>query len=66
LGELGDDRAIPLITSFLSHPDWQIRYRVAQALERFDLSLGRSALEVLSQDPLEQVAQEAQRILNGG
>ena len=65
MGELGDDRAIPLITSFLSHPDWQIRYRLAQALERFDLSLGRSALEVLSQDPLEQVAQEAQRVLSG-
>jgi len=63
LGELGDERAIPLITSFLSHPDWQIRYRVAQALERFDRSLVYSALEVLSQDSLEQVAQEAQRIL---
>ncbi|MEY2977141.1 MAG: hypothetical protein RLZZ435_1280 [Cyanobacteriota bacterium] len=63
LGELGDTRAIPLITSFLSHPDWQIRYRVIQALEHFDPTLGREAVEVLSQDPLEQVAQEAQRVL---
>jgi len=63
LGELKDTRAIPLIISFLSHPDWQIRHRVAQALEHFQRSSVQAALETLAQDPQESVAQEAQRIL---
>jgi HEAT repeat protein len=66
LGELGDERGIALITSFLSHPDWQIRYRVTQALERFERSAVAQALEILSQDGVEQVAQEAQRVLSSG
>ncbi|HEY9908421.1 MAG TPA: HEAT repeat domain-containing protein, partial [Thermosynechococcaceae cyanobacterium] len=32
LGELGDDRAVPLLVPFAASPDWQIRFRVAQAL----------------------------------
>ncbi|MEB3230285.1 MAG: HEAT repeat domain-containing protein, partial [Leptolyngbyaceae bacterium] len=31
LGELGDRRAIPLLIEQISHADWQVRYRVAQA-----------------------------------
>ena len=64
LGELGDVRGIPLITSFISHPDWQIRYRSAQALSRFERNESIvEALQVLAQDEMEQVALEAQRIL---
>ncbi|MBD1938197.1 phycobilisome degradation protein NblB [Microcoleus sp. FACHB-68] len=58
-GELGDQRAIPLLTPFATHDDWQIRYRVAQALTRFGGSDTRSTLESLANDDVEQVAQEA-------
>lgn len=64
LGELGNPDAIPLLTSFLSHPDWQIRYRLTHALERFGDPVVQTALETLAQDSVEQVAQEAQRILD--
>lgn len=63
LGELGDDRAIPLLTPYVESSDWQIRYRVVQALGHIKGSEARSALETLAQDPVEQVAQEAQNSL---
>lgn len=59
LGEFGDRRAIDLLTPYASHPDWQIRYRVAQAFARLGGSEARQTLEVLAQDEVEQVAQEA-------
>jgi HEAT repeat protein len=34
LGELGDVRAVPLLTPYATNPDWQIRYRLVQALSR--------------------------------
>ena len=58
-GELGDKRAIPLLTPFATHEDWQIRYRVAQALTRLGGSDTRSTLESLANDEVDQVAQEA-------
>lgn len=58
-GELGDTRAIPLLTPFATHDDWQIRYRVAQALTRLGGSDTRSTLESLANDEVDQVAQEA-------
>jgi len=63
LGELGDTRAIPLIISYTSHPDWQIRYRVVQALSRFDSPEVRLALDVLAKDDVEEVATAAQDYL---
>ncbi len=63
LGELGDDRAVTLILPFLSNPDWQIRYRLVQALSRLNGPSVRSALEALAQDDVAQVAQEAQNVL---
>lgn len=63
LGELGDDRAVPLLTPFAQNSDWQIRYRVAQALSRFDSPEARSTLELLAQDEMEQIAQEARNSL---
>lgn len=64
LGELGDDRAVHLLIPYATHPDWQIRHRVAQALSRLHGSDVRSALEMLAKDDLEQVADEAKRALN--
>ncbi|UBF27689.1 HEAT repeat domain-containing protein [Kovacikia minuta CCNUW1] len=65
LGELGDDRAVQLLMPFASSPDWQIRYRVMQALCRLDGNASRSALEVFAQDEVEQIAQEAKNYLAG-
>ncbi|NET51223.1 MAG: HEAT repeat domain-containing protein [Merismopedia sp. SIO2A8] len=59
LGELGDRRAIPLLSQHAEHPDWQVRYRVAQALGHFDGPEVVSALTQLSKDPMTQIADEA-------
>ncbi|WP_088890710.1 phycobilisome degradation protein NblB [Leptolyngbya ohadii] len=63
LGELGDDRAVQLLLPYISDPDWQTRYQVAKALSRFDSPEVRSALEQMSHDEMEAVAQEAQTYL---
>lgn len=59
MGELGDTRAIPLIIPFATHSDWQIRYRVVQALHHLGPETSRSTLETLAQDEIEQVASQA-------
>lgn len=59
LGELGDVRAVPLIIPYATNSDWQMRYRVAQALGNLGTSEAQSALEALVNDPVEAVAQEA-------
>lgn len=64
LGELGDTRAVPLLIPFATNSDWQIRYRLAQALNRLGGSQARSTLEKLANDEVEQVAQEAKRSMN--
>jgi HEAT repeat protein len=64
LGELGDDRAVPLLLPLITDPDWQVRHRVAQALGHFDRPETRTALENLSHDEVEAVAQQAQDFLN--
>ncbi|KAM3090008.1 phycobilisome degradation protein NblB [Phormidesmis sp. 146-35] len=63
LGELGDLRAVGILMPYVSNPDWQIRYRVVQAMSAFDSPEARSALETLSQDQVEQVAQQAKTVL---
>jgi HEAT repeat protein len=63
MGELGDIRAIPLLIPFANHQDWQIRYRLAQALGRLDTTEAQSILEQLATDEIEQVAQEAKNNL---
>lgn len=63
LGELGDERAIQLLIPFATSSDWQIRYRVVQALAHLNGSTARSTLETLAQDAMEQVAQEARNYL---
>lgn len=65
LGELADPRAIPLILPYAQNSDWQIRYRVAQALRHFsNHDPVKATLTTLAQDEIDQVAQEAQRSLN--
>ncbi|MBW4464800.1 MAG: HEAT repeat domain-containing protein [Pegethrix bostrychoides GSE-TBD4-15B] len=67
LGELGDERAVTLLLPYVSDPDWQVRYRVTQALSHFThaemAAEIKSALERLSQDEYEPIAQEAKLYL---
>lgn len=63
LGELGDERAVQLLVPFATNADWQIRYRVVQALAHLSGTTARSTLETLAQDSMEQVAQEARNYL---
>ncbi|NJK70406.1 MAG: HEAT repeat domain-containing protein [Microcoleus sp. CSU_2_2] len=59
LGELGDKRALPLLLPYVSNADWQVRYRVAQALVRLGGEQAEAALKILAKDEVEQVALEA-------
>jgi HEAT repeat protein len=59
LGELGDRRAIPVLASFRSHPDWQIRHRVAQSLTQLGGDEIRALLEPMTQDSVAPVAEAA-------
>lgn len=63
LGELGDRRAVPLLLPYVSHHDWQIRYRLVRALSQFKDAETQAALQQLATDEAEQVAQEAQATL---
>ncbi|HLO49044.1 MAG TPA: HEAT repeat domain-containing protein [Kamptonema sp.] len=60
LGELGDIRAVGAIVPYASHTDWQMRYRVAQALARLGGPEAEATLKTLAQDEVEQVAEAAQ------
>ncbi len=64
LGELGDVRAVPLLTPYATNPDWQIRYRLVQALSRLGGAEAQATLEALTKDEKAEVAQEAQASLN--
>jgi HEAT repeat protein len=59
MGELEDARALPLLLLHVTHADWQIRHRVAQALSHFHSPEVRAALENLANDEIEPVSQEA-------
>ena len=63
MGELGDTRAIPLLIPFAEHDDWQIRYRLVQALGRLGGDTAESVIRKLTEDEVEQVAQEAKNNL---
>jgi HEAT repeat protein len=63
LGDLADDRAIPLLTPLKNHPDWQIRHALAQTLGNFGNQV-ESILQELSQDPTPQVIESAHNSLN--
>ena len=69
LGELQDDRALPLLLPYVDSQDWQERHRVAQALGHFTSqekqahSEAAQALQKLSQDDSELVAETAKNCL---
>lgn len=64
-GDLGDQRAVPLLLPFATNPDWQMRYRVVQALHKLGGAEAHSALQQLANDQVEAVAQEAKNYLSG-
>jgi HEAT repeat protein len=64
LGELGDPRAVHLLLPYVDTSDWQMRYRVAQALSYFDNPDAKTALSRLAQDSDENVARLAQQALS--
>ncbi|MBD2326029.1 phycobilisome degradation protein NblB [Alkalinema sp. FACHB-956] len=59
LGEIRDERAIALLTPFVQNADWQMRYRVALALAHYTTPEAQSMLELLAQDAVPQVAEQA-------
>ncbi len=63
LGELGDTRAVPLLIPFANNEDWQIRYRLVQALGRLGGEEAKTTIQRLTEDSVEQVAQEAKNNL---
>jgi HEAT repeat protein len=63
LGELRDGRAVALLIPFATNSDWQIRYRVVQALRQFDTPESRSTIETLTHDEVEQIAEQARLAL---
>lgn len=66
LGDLGDPQAVTLLVPYATNPDWQIRYRVVQALNKLGGAEAHSTLEVLANDQVEAVAQEAKNCLQVG
>jgi HEAT repeat protein len=63
LGELGDVQAVPLLAAYATNPDWQMRYRVAQALARLGGAEAKSILETLANDEVDAIATEAKKSL---
>lgn len=66
LGDLGDKKAVELLIPYATNPDWQIRYRVAQALTKLGGAEVQSTLATLAKDEVEAVAQEAKNGLQQG
>lgn len=63
LGELGDHRCLEYLLPLVHDPDWQIRHRLAQALANLNTPEAIAALQVLANDPVDQVAEIAQVLL---
>ena len=63
LGDLGDVQAVPLLAPYATNPDWQIRYRLVQALARLDNPEAKSVLEILANDEVDAIASEAKQSL---
>ncbi|MGD1913086.1 MAG: phycobilisome degradation protein NblB [Rivularia sp. (in: cyanobacteria)] len=61
MGELGNTQAVSVLAPFASNSDWQIRYRVAQALNRLDTESAKPILESLANDEVEAVAEVAKK-----
>jgi HEAT repeat protein len=62
-GELGNLEAVPLLAPYATNPDWQMRYRVVQALTLLGGAEAKSILETLANDEVEAIATEAKNSL---
>ncbi|MFO5439123.1 MAG: HEAT repeat domain-containing protein, partial [Dolichospermum sp.] len=62
-GELGDTKAVPLLIPYCTNPDWQVRYRVVQALTRLGNDEAKSILATLVNDEVEAISNEAKKAL---
>jgi hypothetical protein len=62
-GELGDVQAVPILVAYSTNPDWQVRYRVVQALSRLDNDAAKATLATLVNDDVEVIAKEAREAL---
>lgn len=63
LGDLGDQRGLELILPLVNNPDWEVRYRLTQALHQIGGDGAEAALIQLSQDATAQVAETAKTLL---
>lgn len=63
LGELGHEDALNILAPYVSNPDWQIRYRLVQALVNLGDAQTKPLLEQLAKDEVEVVANEAKKAL---
>jgi len=61
MGELGNTEAVSILAPYAGNSDWQIRYRVAQALNRLLTPEAKPILESMANDEVEAVAEEAKK-----
>ncbi len=64
IGELGNLDGVESLIPFVTNPDWQIRYQLARALRNLGGDLAAQSLAILATDSVEQVAKEAQGVIN--
>ncbi|MDZ7956773.1 MAG: HEAT repeat domain-containing protein [Aulosira sp. DedQUE10] len=62
-GDLGDIQAVPLLAPYANNADWQVRYRVVQAVSRLGGTDAKAVLETLANDEVEAIANEAKKSL---
>jgi hypothetical protein len=60
---LGDPKAVSLLVPYSTIPDWQVRYRVVQALTRLGSDEAKSVLATLANDEVEAISNEAKKAL---
>ncbi len=63
IGELKLTAGIDLLKTTLTNPDWQVRYRLAQALGNIGGAEAQALLTQLAQDADEKVAEQAKSLL---
>ncbi len=63
IGELKLPAGIDLLKTAMTDPDWQVRYRLAQALGNIGGAEAQALLTELSQDTEEKVAEQAKSLL---
>lgn len=63
LGELKLPAGIDLLKTTITNPDWQVRYRLAQALGNIGGAEAQSLLTQLAQDADQKVAEQAKSLL---